>query len=82
MHGSVGVGGWYSKEKDIVTALVFKTAEKTASNAWLLGTKHIDHEQCVATMYEKGTHTFHLALNTSLGEQITSLLAAVAFEKV
>ena len=63
------------KGKCTVAALVFNTAEKTASNAWLLGIKHIDHEQAVATMYKKGTHTFHLSLNTSLGEQIISLLS-------
>ena len=76
-----GVGGWYSIPKDMVTALVFLSAEKTASSSWLLGVKHLNNEQAAATMYEQGARTSHLSLETPLGAQITDLLALATFVK-
>ena len=77
-----GVGGWYSKEKDMVAALVFKSAEKTAGNSWLLGLKRLNNEQAEVRMYEENPFTYHLALDTTLGANITMLLASSAFEKL
>lgn len=77
-----GVGGWYSKEKDMVAALVFKSAEKTAGNSWLLGLKRLNNEQAEVRMYEDNPFTYHLALDTTLGANITTLLASSAFEKL
>ena len=39
-----GVGGWVSTEQDMIAALVFKSAEKTAGNSWLLGLKRLNNE--------------------------------------
>ena len=77
-----GVGGWYSEEKDMVAALVFLSADKTAANSWLLGIKHLDDTQATARMYDDDPRTYHLALTTSLGAHITSGLAGSVFEKV
>ena len=77
-----GVGGWYSKEKDMVAALVFKSAEKTAGNSWLLGLKRLNNEQAEVRMYEENPFTYHLPLDTTLGANITMLLASSAFEKL
>lgn len=80
-----GVGGWYSEEKDMVAALVWKSAERDAGNSWLLGIKHlhtIDEHQPLATMYEEDPETYHVPVSDPFGEHITSKLAASAFEKV
>lgn len=78
-----GVGGWYSEEKDMVAALIFKAADKDAGNSWLLGLKHLNNDmQPAVRLYEDDPHTYHLSLATSLGAQITSLLAESVFEKV
>ena len=77
-----GVGGWYSEEKDMVAALVFLSADKTATNSWLLGIKHLDDKQEVARMYEDDPRAYHLSLATSLGAHITSVLAGSVFEKL
>ena len=76
-----GVGGWYSEDKDMVAALIFLSADKTAGNSWLLGIKHLDGKQEVAQMYEDDPRTYQLSLDTSLGAHITSLLAGCVFEK-
>lgn len=77
-----GVGGWYSEERDIVAALVFKSADKTAANSWLLGIKHLNGKQETARLYEDDPRTYRLSLATSLGAHITSLLAEMEFEEV
>ena len=77
-----GVGGWYSEEKDMVAALVFLSADKTASNSWLLGIKHLNDKQEAAQMYEDDPRAYHLSLTTSLGAHITSVLAGSVFEKL
>uniref|UniRef100_A0A7S2Z1P9 Uncharacterized protein n=1 Tax=Chloropicon laureae TaxID=464258 RepID=A0A7S2Z1P9_9CHLO len=74
-----GVGGWYSTERDMVAALVYKTAAKTAANSWLLGIKHLNGKQETARMYEGD---YHLSLATPLGAHITSLLAEREFVEV
>ena len=75
-----GVGGWASKDKDMIAALVFLSADKTSSNSWLLGIKHFDHKQEAAQMYEDDHYAYHLSPNTLLGAHITSLLAGSVFE--
>ena len=77
-----GVGGWYSEEKDMVAALVWKSAERDAGNSWLLGIKHLNDEQGAARMYEDAPRVYRLSLATPLGTQITSELAGIVFEKV
>ena len=77
-----GVGGWYSEEKDMVAALVFLSADKTAANSWLLGIKHLNDKQEAAQMYEDDPCAYRLSLATSLGAHITSLLAGSLFEKL
>eukprot|EP00605_Chrysophyceae_sp_TOSAG23-4_P000779 GSChrysophyteH1.ASY1.ANO1.868.1 assembled CDS len=77
-----GVEGWYSEEKDMVAALVFLSADKTAANSWLLGMKHLDGNQEAAGMYEDDPRNYHLSLATSLGAHITNLLAESVFEKL
>ena len=62
-----GVGGWYSEEKDMVVALVFLSADKTAASSWLLGIKHLDGKQEAARMYEDDPRVYHLSLAASLG---------------
>ncbi len=77
-----GVGGWYSEEKDMVAALVFLSADKTAAKSWLLGIKHLNGKQGAAGMYENDPRVYHLSLSTSLGAHITNLLAESVFEKL
>ena len=77
-----GVGGWYSKEKDMVAAFVFLSSEKTAQKSWLLGIKHMNGKQEVAQLYEADPRAYHLSLTTTLGARITGLLAGSVFEKV
>ena len=77
-----GVGGWYSNDKDMVAALVFLSADRSADNSWLLGVKHLDGEQALVRLYENHLYTYKLSLNTSLGANITSLLANCVFEEV
>jgi len=78
-----GVGGWYSQERDMVAALVYKTAAKTAANSWLLGIKHLNGgKQETARLYEEDPRTYRLSLATTLGAHITSLLAEREFEEV
>jgi hypothetical protein len=74
-----GVGGWYSREKDMVTALVFLSAEKTAAMSWGLGVKQFNGKQALFRMQEEARYP-HLSPDTPLGVQITSLLAACKFE--
>ncbi len=77
-----GVGGWYSEEKDMVAALVFLSAKKTPGNSWLLGIKQLNDKQMAARLYEDDPRVCHLSLATSLGAQITSVLAGSVFEKL
>ena len=77
-----GVGDWNSEEKDMVAALVFLSADKTAANSWLLGIKHLNDKQVAARMYEDDPRAYHLSLTTSLGAHITSVLAGSVFEKL
>ena len=77
-----GVGGWYSTENDMVAALIFMSADKTAGNSWLLGIKHLNGKQGVARIYEADPHEYHLSLDTSLGTQVTGLLAGSVFERM
>jgi hypothetical protein len=74
-----GVGGWYSKEKDMVAALIYLSADKTAGSSWLLGIKHLNNKQEVARIYDADPNTYHLSLDTALGGRITSLLASSVF---
>lgn len=78
---SYGVGGWCSKEKDMIAAFVFLSAEKTASKSWLLGIKHLNGVQGRSTQYERGPGCYRLSLKTSLGAQITGALRGTVFER-
>ena len=79
-----GVGGWYSEAKDMVAALVFKSAERDAGYSWLLGIKHlvISDKQEPTTLYERDPEVYHVPVSDPFGEHITSKLAASQFEKV
>merc|ERR1712216_373449 len=79
-----GAGGWYSDSKDMVAALVFKSAERDAGDSWLLGVKHLvtSDKQEPATLYERDPQVYHVPVSDPLGEHITSKLAASQFEKV
>lgn len=77
-----GVGGWYSNDQDMVAALIFLSAEKSDGNSWLLGIKHLDGRQGSARLYDEDLYTYNLALNTSLGNHVTSLLAGCVFRHV
>lgn len=77
-----GVGGSYSEEMDMVAALIFMSAEKTAADSWLLGVKHLDDTQGTPRMHEDDPRTYRLSPTTSLGAHITSALAGSVFEKL
>ena len=76
-----GVGGWYSKEKDMVAALVFLSPDRTAGNSWMLGVKHLNGRQEASGMYEDDPSAYHLEPDTERGQRLTSLLAESDFEK-
>ena len=75
-----GVGGWYSTRKDMVVALVFLCADKSAGNSWLLGIKQINGEQRSVRVHDDEPYTYNLSPDTSLGTNIYGLLADCVFE--
>ena len=70
-----GVGGWYSNDNDMVAALIFLSADKSADNAWLL-------EQGSVRTHDEALYTYKLSPDTLLGANIKNLLANSVFEKL
>ena len=77
-----GVGGWYSNDKDMVAALIFLSADKSAHNSWLLGLKHLNGKQGSVRAHDEALYTYKLLPDTLLGANIKNLLANSVFEKV
>lgn len=76
-----GVGGWISKDQDMVAALIFLSADRDFGKSWLLGVKHLDGQQASIRVYEN-MPTYKLSLNTSLGTKISRLLTESVFKEV
>ena len=81
-----GVGGWYSKDKDMIAALIFLSADRTNGNSWLLGLKRFNGVQAAVRVHDRtkkeDLYTYKLSLDTSLGVGITHLLADCVFGEV
>ena len=77
-----GVGGWYSNDNDMVAALIFLSADKSADNAWLLGLKHLNGKQVSVRTHDEVLYTYKLSPDTLLGANIKNLLANSVFEKL
>ena len=75
-----GVGGWYSNDNDMVAALIFLSADKSADNAWLLGLKHLNGKQGSVRTHDEALYTYKLSPDTLLGANIKNLLANSVFE--
>jgi hypothetical protein len=76
-----GVTGWYQREAQTASALVFLSSERTHANAWLLGMKNLDG-QLSMRIYENCPTTYRLSIDTSLGVSITALLVDSVFEEI
>ncbi|MAT10129.1 MAG: hypothetical protein CMM02_03885 [Rhodopirellula sp.] len=75
-----GVGGWMSRSRDMVAALIFLDETRSACNSWLLGVKHFrSNKQADVALYQN-EDTVDIPSNSVLGEEICEALSASEFD--
>ena len=76
-----GVGGWVSRAKNMVAALVFLSAERSAANSFLLALKPRtkNHAHAPVTAHERDPQVLKVSPRHGLGARLRAQLIAATF---